>query len=67
MNCLHDVYERGMGPTPACIGDILSFEPHSTEPVDSSTLDRPRHGPFYRNVSRNLSLAIHREVARAIG
>jgi hypothetical protein len=67
MNCLHDVDERRVGPSPLCLGDILTIEQGSTEQDDSGTLDRPRHDPLDRDASQELSLAIHREVARAIG
>jgi hypothetical protein len=67
MSCPHFVEEQDTGTSPLCFAVIVPFEPSLIERIDYCTTGRHRHCPLYRNASNDLSLAIHREVARAIG
>ncbi|MEW6545245.1 MAG: hypothetical protein AB1411_16775 [Nitrospirota bacterium] len=67
MRCPHFIEERTTGATSLCIAVIVPFEPSTIERIDYCTTGRHRHCPLYRNASNDLSLAIHREVARAVG
>jgi len=53
--------------TALCFGVVVPFEPSRIDQIDHCTTDRHRRCPLFRNASGDLSLAIHREVARAIG
>lgn len=67
MNCPHFEDERMSGTTAQCVGVIVPFEPSRRDQIDFCTSGRQRHCPLYRSASQDLSLAIHREVTRAIG
>ncbi|MEK6617452.1 MAG: hypothetical protein AABY90_02030 [Nitrospirota bacterium] len=67
MKCPYFVDHRTTGTTSQCFGVIVPFEPSSIDQIDFCTSGRHRWCPLYRNASNDLSLAIHREVARAIG
>ena len=53
--------------TALCFGVVVPFEPSRIDRIEHCTTDRHRHCPLFRNAGSDLSLAIHREVARAIG
>jgi hypothetical protein len=67
MQCPHYAEEEITGGTAVCFGAMVPFEPSRIDRIDHCTTDRHRRCPLYRNASSDLTLAIHREVARAIG
>jgi len=67
MQCPHFVDERDSGGDALCVGVIVPFEPSPAERRDYCTTWRHRFCPLYRSATSDLSLGIHREVARAIG
>lgn len=67
MKCRYFVGEEITGATALCFGVVVPFEPSRIDQIDYCTNGRHRHCPLFRNASSDLSLAIHREVARAIG
>ena len=67
MKCPHYVEEEITGRTAVCFGTVVPFEPSRIDQIEHCATDRHRRCPLYRNASSDLSLAIHREVARAIG
>ncbi len=50
-----------------CYGVVVPFEPSSNERDQYCLTGRHRLCPLYRHAVSDLSLSIHREVARAIG
>jgi hypothetical protein len=66
MKCPHFVDEETTGTTAQCFAASVAFEPSSIEQMKHCMSGRHRLCPLYRYASRDLSLAIHREVARAI-
>jgi hypothetical protein len=67
MTCPYFVHRQTSGTTALCFGIVVPFEPSSTDQVDLCTSGRHRHCRLYRKACDDLSPAIHREVARAIG
>jgi len=67
MKCPCFVEEDITGTTPQCFGLLIPFEPSSIDQSDYCTTGRHRSCPLFRNASSDLSLAVHREVARAVG
>lgn len=67
MKCLYYVEEETTGTSALCLGVVVPFEPSRIDQIDYCTTGRHRRCPLYRNAASDLSLAIHREVARAIG
>jgi hypothetical protein len=67
MKCPYFVDEQSTGTTTQCFAANIPFEPSSMEQLKHCTSSRHRLCSLYRYASRDLSLAIHREVARAIG
>lgn len=67
MKCPYYVEEETTGTNALCFGAVVPFEPSRIDRIDYCATGRHRHCPLYRNACRDLSLAIHREVARAIG
>jgi hypothetical protein len=67
MKCPYFIGEKATGATALCLGVVVPFEPSRINQIDHCTTDRHRRCPLFRNASGDLSLAIHREVARAIG
>ena len=67
MKCRYFVGEETTGTTALCFGVVVPFEPSRIDRIDYCTTGRHRHCPLFRNASSDLSLAIHREVVRAIG
>ncbi len=67
MKCPYFVDRRITGTTSQCVGVVVPFEPSSIDQRDFCTSGRHRHCPLYRHAGNDLSVAIHREVARAIG
>nr|MBI3613338.1 hypothetical protein [Nitrospirota bacterium] len=67
MTCPHFVGKETTGITALCFGAFLPFKPSSTEQDDLCTSGLHRACPLYRSAGSDLRLAIHREVARAIG
>ena len=67
MKCPYYAEEEITGQAAVCFGAVVSFEPSRIDQIDHCTTDRHRRCPLFRNASSDLSLAIHREVARAIG
>lgn len=49
-----------------CFGIVVPFEPSTIDRVVFCTTSRHRHCPLFRNATSNLTLEIHREVARAV-
>lgn len=66
MKCPYYRQARAAGTAPLCIGTVVRFEP-SEKDLEYCTTDRHRWCPLYRNVSRDLALAIQEEAACAIG
>ncbi len=67
MRCPYFVDKAVTGTTAQCYGVVVPFEPGSAERVRHCTTDRHRLCPLYRHATSDLSLSIHREVARAVG
>jgi len=67
MKCPYYVEDEITGAAAMCFGSVVPFEPSRIDQIDHCTTDRHRRCPLYRNASGDLSLAIYREVARAIG
>ena len=67
MKCRYYVEEDSTGTTDLCVGTEIAFEPSRIDRIDYCTTGRHRLCPLYRNAGSDLSLAIHQEVARAIG
>jgi len=67
MNCPYFVADESTGTTAQCFGLIVQFEPSTIDQVEYCTTGRHRQCPLYRNAGSDSSLAIQREVARAIG
>ena len=67
MKCPYFTGDETTEATALCLGAVVPFEPSRIDQIDHCTTDRHRRCPLYRSASGNLSLAIHREVARAIG
>jgi len=66
MKCPYYRQVRVTGTTPLCLGAPVSFEPSQTD-LEYCTTGRHRWCPLYRDAKRELSFAVHQEVARAIG
>jgi hypothetical protein len=67
MKCPYYIDDAITGSTAMCFGVVVPFEPSRIDQIDYCTTGRHRHCPLYRNAGRDLSLAIHQEVSRAIG
>lgn len=67
MTCLHCVNKETTGITALCVGAFLPIKPSSTEQNGLCTSGLHRSCSLYRNAGSDLRLAIHREVARAVG
>jgi len=67
MKCPHYVEEETAETNALCLGVVVPFEPSRIDRIEHCTTGRHRHCPLFRNACSDLSLAIHREVARAIG
>ncbi len=67
MKCPYYVEEETTGTTALCLGVVVPFEPSRIDRVEHCTTGRHRQCPLFRDAGSDLSLAIHREVARAIG
>ncbi len=67
MKCSYYVEEETTGTNALCLSVVVPFEPSRIDQIEHCTTGRHRHCPLYRNASRDLSLAIHREVERAVG
>jgi len=67
LKCPYFADRLATGTTAQCFGVVVPFEPSSIDQGDFCTSGRYRHCPLYRNASNDLLLAIHREVARAVG
>lgn len=67
MKCPYFVDRPTIGTTAQCFGVVVPFEPSTIDRIDFCASGRHRHCPLYRQASGDLSLAIHREVSRAIG
>lgn len=50
-----------------CLGVVIPFEPSSVDELQYCTTGRHRYCPLFKSAGRELSLAIHHEIARAIG
>lgn len=67
MKCPHLMDRKVTGTTAQCYGVVVPFEPSSAERIQYCATGRHRLCPLYRNATSDLSLSIHREVARAVG
>ena len=67
MKCPYFTGDEIAEATAMCFGAVVPFEPSRIDRIEYCTTGRHRHCPLYRNAGNDLSLAIHREVARAIG
>ena len=67
MTCPYFLDGQTAGARAQCIGVAVPFEPSSIEQIDYCTTGRFRSCLLYRNAGRDLALAIHREVVRALG
>jgi hypothetical protein len=67
MKCPYYAEEETAGTNALCLGVVVPFEPSSIDRIEHCTTGRHRHCPLFRNAGSDLSLLIHREVARAIG
>lgn len=67
MKCPYYVEEETAGTSALCLGVTVPFEPSRMDQIDYCATGRHRRCPLYRNASSDLSLAIHQEIARAIG
>jgi len=67
MKCPYFVDADTTLTTTLCFGVVVPFEPSRIDRIGYCTTSRHRHCRLYRNAGSDLSLAIHREVARAIG
>ena len=65
--CPYYVDRATTGTHPQCWGVVVPFEPSSLEQRQFCSSGLHRHCPLYRQANRDLTLAIHREVERAIG
>lgn len=66
MKCPYYSQNRATGAAPSCLGTVVPFEP-SEKDLEYCATDRHRWCPLYRNVGRDLALAIQQEAARATG
>ncbi len=66
MKCPYYRQSRATGAAPLCLGTVVPFEP-SEKDLDYCITDRHRWCPLYRNVGRDLALAVQQEAATAIG
>lgn len=67
MTCPHYRDQDEDETTALCMAIIVPFAPSASERSDSCTTGLHTSCPLYRSAGRDLSLAIHHEVARAIG
>lgn len=67
MTCPYFLDGQTAGAGVLCIGVTVPFEPSSIEQIDYCMTSVFRSCPLYRNAGRDLALAIHREVVRALG
>ena len=67
MKCPHFVDAATSESAALCFGVVVPFEPSRIDRIEHCTTGRHRRCPLFRNAASDLSLAIHREVARAIG
>jgi hypothetical protein len=66
MKCPYYRQIRSAGAAPLCVGTVAPFEP-SDKDMEYCATDRHRWCPLYRNVGRELALAVQQEAARATG
>jgi hypothetical protein len=67
MHCSHLVEEETPDHHPQCRATIIPFEPSPKDQEEFCRTTRYRQCPLYKNATRELNRAIHREVARALG
>lgn len=67
MSCPHFANREQTGVTGLCCAVILPFPPSADEQQFYCRTGLHESCSLYRSAQRNLSLAIHQEVARAIG
>ena len=67
MKCPYYRNDEATGATALCHGVVVPFEPSRVDQSEYCTTGRHRRCPLFRNAGSDLSLSIHREVARAIG
>ncbi len=67
MACFHFADQETSGTTALCSAVIVPFKPSVTERMEYCETGPHRSRPLHRCVSKDLSQAIHQEVARAIG
>jgi len=65
MKCPYYRQIRATGAVPLCLGTVVPFEP-SEKDMEYCATDRHRWCPLFRNVSRDVALAVQQEFARAI-
>lgn len=67
MSCPHFASKERTGVTGLCFAVVLPFTPAADEQRSYCQTGLHESCSLYRAASRDLSLAIHQEVARAIG
>ena len=67
MKCPYFVDQKVTGTAAQCYGAVVPFEPSSAERDQYCATGRHRICPLYRHACSDLTLSIHREVARALG
>jgi hypothetical protein len=67
MHCPHFAEKEQTGVTALCLAVILPFKPTAAEQQDYCKSGLHEACSLHRTARRNLSRAIHQEVARAIG
>ena len=67
MSCPHFASKHQTGVTGLCFAVVLPFSPSADEQRYYCTSGLHEACSLHRTARRNLSLAIHQEVARAIG
>jgi hypothetical protein len=66
MKCPYYRQIRSTGAAPLCLGTVVPFEP-SEKDMEYCATDRHRWCPLYRNVGRDVALAVRRDVADVVG
>lgn len=67
MTCPHFADQETSGTTALCSAFIVPFKPNISERMEYCETGLHRSCPLHRNAGSDLRLAIHQEVARAIG
>ncbi|TAJ07349.1 MAG: hypothetical protein EPO61_15445 [Nitrospirae bacterium] len=67
MSCPHFADHETSGTTALCFGIIVPFKPSLNERMQYCETGLHQSCPLYHCAGKDLSLAIHQEVARAIG